>query len=154
MGYYPGMPLSDAIVSNPHPNAIVKLIRDNENLFKELNYYNPILANKLKAAPTFEKAVDIWREDRVKCSISSATKITQVYHEEKKQAAKLQSNPNDTEANEYFAKKKRKEEVQKQYEQVMSEYPESMGRVLMLYIDAKINGNPIQAFVDSGAQST
>jgi len=152
--YYPGMPLSDAIVSNPHPKAIVKLLRDNSNLFKELNYYNPILASKMKNAQSYEAAVEIWREDRVKGSISSATKVTQVFHEEKKFTDKLNSNPNDVEAKEYFAKKKRKEEVQKQYEQVMQEYPESMGRVLMLYIDAKINDHTIQAFVDSGAQST
>uniref|UniRef100_A0A7S1GPG5 Aspartic peptidase DDI1-type domain-containing protein n=2 Tax=Cyclophora tenuis TaxID=216820 RepID=A0A7S1GPG5_CYCTE len=37
---------------------------------------------------------------------------------------------------------------------MMQEYPEAMGRILMLYIEAKVNGTSIQAFVDSGAQST
>jgi DNA damage-inducible protein 1 len=151
--YFAGMTLADAVESNPHPNAIVGLIQQNPNLFKELNYHNPMLAQKLLNQP-FDRAVQIWREDMVKGGIQSAFAQSQAYHKEQDFTRLLSQNPNDPQATEYFAKKERQKNVNLQYQQAMQEYPESMGRVLMLYIGAKINNHTLQAFVDSGAQTT
>jgi len=151
--YYAGMSLADAVMNNPHPKAIVKVLQANSHLFKELNYHNPMLARKLENQP-YEQAVKIWREDRVKGSISSATAISQAVLKERDFTKRLQQNSGDKEAKEYFETKTRKEAVQQQYQQAMQEYPESMGRVLMLYVEGKINNHEVQAFVDSGAQTT
>jgi DNA damage-inducible protein 1 len=67
---------------------------------------------------------------------------------------RLADDPNDAEAVAFFAESDKKKRIDDQYRHVVEEYPESLGRVLMLYIEAKINGHVIQAFCDSGAQAT
>ena len=151
--YYDGMSLDDAISHNPHPQAFVSLLMSKEHLFKELRYHNPPLAAKLQNQP-LSKAVEIWRENIVKGSIMGALKRTTEFHKREEMNKRLQKDPNDKEAKEYFAEIERKKKVEEQYFQMMEEYPESMGRVLMLYIPCKINGHSMQAFCDSGAQMT
>jgi len=151
--YYPGMNLDNAMQHNPHPEAIVKLLQTHSHLTKELNYHNPVLANKLQNQP-YEKAVEIWRSHVVKGSIQNANAITQSFHQEQQFQSRLQQNPDDEEAKSFFDSKRKRPLVQQHYHQAMEEYPESMGNVLMLYIEAKINGHTLQAFVDSGAQMT
>jgi DNA damage-inducible protein 1 len=151
--YFAGMSLTDAVEGNPHPLAIVKLLQEHSHLFKELNYHNPILARKIKDQP-YDKAVQIWRDDRVKGSIETANAISLQFHKEQTFTRRLKDNPDDVDAKGYFDRKQKQQSIQHQYQQAMQEYPESMGRVLMLYIAAKINDHHLQAFVDSGAQTT
>ena len=152
--YYPGMSFEEALESNPHPKAIVELIQKHPHLFKEFNYHMPVLARQIQQAKNYETAVEIWRKEMVTNSIRSAAQTSQTFHKERTFRQRLQQNPNDDEAKEYFAKKESQVLVNEQYMRAMQEYPESMGRVLMLYINAKINSHPLQAFVDSGAQMT
>jgi hypothetical protein len=151
--YYAGMNLHEAMNANKHPKAFIQLLQTHQHLFKELNYHSPMLAMKLQNQ-SYEQAVQIWREELVKGSIQGATAISEAFHKENTMQARLQVNPNDVEAKLYFEQKQNRQFVQEQYRHCMEEYPESMGRVLMLYIEVTINHHPLQAFVDSGAQMT
>eukprot|EP00814_Leptocylindrus_danicus_P007487 CAMPEP_0116039162 /NCGR_PEP_ID=MMETSP0321-20121206/23340_1 /TAXON_ID=163516 /ORGANISM="Leptocylindrus danicus var. danicus, Strain B650" /LENGTH=476 /DNA_ID=CAMNT_0003518215 /DNA_START=3 /DNA_END=1433 /DNA_ORIENTATION=- len=152
---WPGMNLDDAMARNKNPDAFVRVLFKYENIMKELNYHSPVLAGKLKACNgNVQEAAKVYREFLVKGSISSAMARTTEHTTEKEMRRRLETNPMDETANKYFGEKIQQENVMKQYYEMMEKYPESMGRVLMLYIDAEVNGHSFQAFVDSGAQQT
>lgn len=48
----------------------------------------------------------------------------------------------------------RMDKIEKDHESVMEQHPELLGRVSMLYVNLLVNGHPVKAFVDSGAQAT
>lgn len=125
------------------------------NLMKELNYHNPTLVKKLMTANgDIHKMAEIWRQTNMKSTTARFLQQHMAKSKEIEMQNRLMSNPMDAEANKYFGDKIRLENVQRQYEQMMEEYPESMGRVLMLYMNCLVNKKPLQVFVDSGAQNT
>ena len=69
--YYPGMTLNDAWDHNTNPEHIVKLLQSKDHLFKELNYHQPMLAEKIRGKP-YEQAVQIWRDEILKGGIQTA----------------------------------------------------------------------------------
>jgi hypothetical protein len=101
-----------------------------------------------------QEAARVWRSEIFKGTISSTLSRNESQTKESEMTRRLQQNPIDAEAKSFFDKKKKQQAVNEQYRQMMEEYPEAMGRVLMLYTEAEVNGHAIQAFVDSGAQST
>lgn len=74
---------------------------------------------------------------------------------EKERVFKLQNaDPDDVEAQKEIEEEIRKGLINNNYEQAMEMCPEFFGQITMLYIETKVNGESVQAFVDSGAQST
>jgi Aspartyl protease len=147
--FYPGMSLDEAIHHNSHPRSFAKILMENESLFKELNYHHPLLAEKMKNK-SLEEITSLWRDEIVKGSIRAAHSYTERAMNEENMRKRLSGNPADVEALQFFKDKESTELINAQYQNVMENYPESMGKILMLYIDATVNGVSIQAFVDSG----
>jgi len=154
-----GMNLDEAIHRNPNPIHLMTILSNTSrhpNILKELNYHNPQVCKKLQSVPNgdISKMAEIWRQTMMKSTTSQFLKSHLAKAKEIEMRNTLINSPMDADANKYFGNKIRLEQVQRQYEQMMEEYPESMGRVLMLYINTLVNKKPLQVFVDSGAQST
>ena len=64
----------------------------------------------------------------------------------------LNADPFDPEAQKKIAELLRKQAVEDSLEHAMEHTPEAFAEVVMLYVNLTVNGVPMKAFVDSGAQ--
>ncbi|XP_073512189.1 uncharacterized protein [Phyllobates terribilis] len=89
-------------------------------------------------------------------------KFTKVLVEQQQERARREqerirlfsADPFDLDAQAKIEEDIRQQNIEENMTIAMEEAPESFGQVVMLYINCKVNGYPVKAFVDSGAQMT
>lgn len=74
--------------------------------------------------------------------------------EETRRIRMMNADPFDVEAQQMIADEIRRQQIETNMHDAIEFMPEAFGQVHMLYIKCKVNGFDIDAFVDSGAQST
>ncbi|KAG2385472.1 hypothetical protein C9374_003287 [Naegleria lovaniensis] len=67
---------------------------------------------------------------------------------------RLRQNPYDIEAQKLLEEEIKMRNIEENFHNAMEHTPETFFQVNMLYVDCKVNGHVLKAFVDSGAQMT
>lgn len=120
---------------------IFEALRTNPERLASLRVNNPRLADAYdKGLEEFISLLSEQNEARIQA--------------EQRRIRMMMADPFDSEAQHMIAEEIRQQQIESNMENAMEYLPESFGEVTMLYINCKVNGNPIKAFVDSGAQST
>ncbi|XP_041944332.1 protein DDI1 homolog 2 isoform X3 [Alosa sapidissima] len=121
--------LREMLLANPHELSLLK-------------ERNPPLAEALLSGDLerFTKVLQEQQQDRAR--------------REQERIRLLTADPFDLEAQAKIEEDIRQHNIEENMTIAMEEAPESFGQVVMLYINCKVNGHPVKAFVDSGAQMT
>jgi len=126
------------------PDQLMKIMKENPHLLMQLQSADP----ELHAAVT--KDIATLRLLMMRRQMSQHKMI----FDRREELRKLQSDPDNADAQARIAEEIRLANVRENMELAMEEMPEAYGRVYMLYIDLEVNSIPLKAFIDSGAQST
>uniref|UniRef100_A0ACB8EEH2 Cyanamide hydratase n=1 Tax=Sphaerodactylus townsendi TaxID=933632 RepID=A0ACB8EEH2_9SAUR len=122
----PGL-LRDMLLSNPHELSLLK-------------ERNPPLAEALLSGDLekFTQVLVEQQQDRAR--------------REQERLRLFSADPFDLEAQAKIEEDIRQQNIEENMTIAMEEAPESFGQVVMLYINCKVNGHPVKAFVDSEVQ--
>merc|ERR1719339_377857 len=131
-----------ARVGEEDPAAIREMLRANPDQMAMLKQNNPKLSEALESGDlgAFAKVLKEQQDARKE--------------REKMRIRMMNADPFDMEAQRLIQQEIEQKNIDHNMELAMEASPESFGQVIMLYINCKVNGHDVKAFVDSGAQAT
>lgn len=128
-----------------NPSAFQQQIRNDSNMMGQLFQSDPELAQAI-LGNDLNKLQDLLRVRH--------RQRTDVRRQQDEEMALLYADPFDVEAQKKIEAAIRQKGIDENWAAALEYNPESFARVVMLYVDVEVNGVPLKAFVDSGAQST
>ncbi|POO02873.1 Ubiquitin [Trema orientale] len=131
--------------SAANPAAFQRQIRSDSNMMAQLSQNDPELAQAI-LGDNLNQLQELLRE---RYRQRSATR-----RQQEEELALLAADPFDVEAQKKIEAAIRQRGIDENWEAALEHNPEAFARVVMLYVDMEVNGVPLKAFVDSGAQST
>ncbi|KAG8385963.1 hypothetical protein BUALT_Bualt03G0099800 [Buddleja alternifolia] len=145
----PGAP-ANTVGFNPdgsavNPSAFQQHLRSDSNLMAQLFQSDPELAQAI-LGNDLNRLQDLLR--------ARNRQRTELKRQQEEEMALLYADPFDVEAQKKIEAAIRQKGIDENWAAALEYNPEAFGRVIMLYVDMEVNGVPLKAFVDSGAQST
>lgn len=131
--------------SAANPAAFQQQVRNNSNLMAQLFQSDPELAQVI-LGNDLNKLQEVLRMRHRQRSEYNR-------HQEEEMAL-LYADPFDVEAQKKIEAAIRQKGIDENWAAALEHNPEAFAKVVMLYVDMEVNGVPLKAFVDSGAQST
>merc|ERR1719378_365300 len=142
-GAGPSQPRPQPQVRNEDdPAWIREMLSANPDQLAQLKQNNPPLAEAY-ASGSLEEFAKVLKKQQEARKERDALRIRM-----------MNADPFDLEAQRMIAQEIEQKNIDQNMELAMEASPESFGSVIMLYINCRVNGHEVKAFVDSGAQAT
>ncbi|GLU23981.1 hypothetical protein SLE2022_399550 [Rubroshorea leprosula] len=128
-----------------NPGALQQHLRRDSNLLGQLFQADPELAQAINGND-LNNLQDLLR--------ARHRQRSELQRQQEEELALLHADPFDIEAQKKIEASIRQKGIDENWATALEHNPEGFARVVMLYVDMEVNGVPLKAFVDSGAQST
>ncbi|KAJ2511093.1 DNA damage-inducible protein 1 [Coemansia sp. RSA 1939] len=129
---------------SPQMEARRQNVLNSQQLMRQLSQTHPNIVQAAQNDPAeFSRLVVQLQEEQGR-----------VEQARRREIENLNSNPFDIDSQRRIEEMIRQENIMRNMEAALEYNPESFASVVMLYVDVKVNGTPVKALVDSGAQAT